>query len=102
MRKNQYGDFRTLEQDIVWIWKLHGLKVIEEVFKNNTWKIKAEELDNGTEVVKSELLISTNECQISSKKGCGILFNEIEDADDYLHIEHTGMCNTCDKNRYDI
>jgi len=41
MRTNEYGDFRTLEEDIVWIWKLHGLEVIEERFEKDTWIIKA-------------------------------------------------------------
>ena len=40
MRENEYGDLRTLEQDIVWIWKLHGLEVVEERFEKDTWIIK--------------------------------------------------------------
>ena len=32
--------------------------------------------------------------------GCGLLFNEIEDKEDYDSIDNTGMCNFCDKNRY--
>jgi len=42
MRTSEYGEMRTLEQDIAWIWKLHGLEVIEEkVEHGDTWIIKA-------------------------------------------------------------
>jgi len=43
MRTNEYGNLRTLEEDIIWIWKLHGFKVIKErhIAKFNIWEIKA-------------------------------------------------------------
>ena len=47
MRTNEYGNKRTLEQDIIWIWKLHGLEVIEERFEKDTWMIKANRVGTG-------------------------------------------------------
>ncbi len=63
MRTNEYGNFRTLEEDIVWIWKLHGLNVIEEEVRGYTWKITAKR-DTP----------STN----SAPKGCGKMYCSVE------------------------
>jgi len=32
---------KTLEEDINYIWKQHGLQVMEESVHDNTWTIKA-------------------------------------------------------------
>lgn len=42
MRIDKEGNQRTLEQDILEIWGLHGWDVIEERVNGNTWEITAE------------------------------------------------------------
>lgn len=44
MRTDEMGIMRTLEEDIVEIWREHGWEVIEENVKENTWCITAKRL----------------------------------------------------------
>lgn len=41
MRTDKDGKMWTLEQDIQYIWKQHGLRVTSEEVENNTWTIRA-------------------------------------------------------------
>lgn len=44
MRYDNEGNMRTLEEDINWIWKLHGLKVIKEEVSRDKWIITAKRI----------------------------------------------------------
>ena len=41
MRTDKDGNQWTLEQDIIYVWKGHGLNVIEERVVGDKWIIKA-------------------------------------------------------------
>ena len=45
MRTDKNGNIRTLEEDIQYIWKKHGLKVIKERVIGDEWIIKAVRFD---------------------------------------------------------
>jgi len=49
LKKRDAGKYRTLEEDIIYIWEKHSMKVIKETVKGNCWIIKAERIDFGDE-----------------------------------------------------
>lgn len=51
--KNEY---KTLEQQIVELWKSCGMKVIQERFHFDTWIIKADVIDKKTEKIDYNII----------------------------------------------